>query len=165
MPPNGSQKTPDGIRFETKLCIASITDTLDPKYRIFHAVRKIRISFSAVAAKRVFLCRFTLLVIVGKYKSRQKGCQGESVFIRISFWLLRLDEHLSPHFPVQPSQENINRDKKDVKDNRKSLMVGKNAAKAAETLKKRLKSAGFLPGQREDHEKYLAPVSVAIKSS
>ncbi|MCJ7807929.1 MAG: hypothetical protein MUP73_04350, partial [Dehalococcoidia bacterium] len=46
-----------------------------------------------------------------------------------------LGEHLWPHFPLQPSQGNINYGKKDVKDNRKSLMVGQNAAKAAETKK------------------------------
>jgi len=42
--------------------------------------------------------------------------------------------HLSPHFPIQPSWGNINHDKKDVKDNRKPLMVGQNASKAAEMI-------------------------------
>lgn len=44
-------------------------------------------------------------------------------------------------------------------------MAVKKAAKAAETPKKRRKSARVLPGQREDHEKYSAEVSAAIRSS
>jgi hypothetical protein len=40
--------------------------------------------------------------------------------------------HLCPHFPIQPSSRNINHDKKNVKDNRKSLMAVK---KALEKLK------------------------------
>ena len=42
--------------------------------------------------------------------------------------------HLSPHFPIHPSQKNINRDTKAVKDNRKQLMVNQSAAKVAEMI-------------------------------
>jgi len=45
-----------------------------------------------------------------------------------------MGERLCRHFPIQPSWGNINRDKKDVKDNRKSLMVGQNASKGVETI-------------------------------
>jgi hypothetical protein len=76
-----------------------------------------------------------------------------------------IGEHLCPHFPVQPSSGNINRDKIDVKDNRKSLMAVKKAAKETEPPKKRRKSARVLPGQREDHEKYSAEVSAAVRNS
>ena len=42
----------------------------------------------------------------------------------------------SPHFPVQSSQGNINPDKKDVKENQKSHLVGENASPAAERPEK-----------------------------
>jgi len=35
----------------------------------------------------------------------------------------------------------------------KLLLAGENATQAAEALKKRRKSAGLLPAQRENHEK------------
>jgi hypothetical protein len=44
-------------------------------------------------------------------------------------------------------------------------MAVKKAAKEAEPPKKRRKSAGVLPGQREDHEKYSAEVSAAVRNS
>jgi len=52
-----------------------------------------------------------------------------------AFQLSRLGEHLCPHFLLQPPWGNINNGKKDVKDNRKSLMVGQNVSKAAERKK------------------------------
>ena len=42
----------------------------------------------------------------------------------------------SPHFPAQSSQGNINPDKKDVKENKKSHLVGENASPAAERPEK-----------------------------
>jgi hypothetical protein len=59
----------------------------------------------------------------------------------------------SPHFPVQSSHGNINPDKKDVKENKKSHLVGENASPAAETVGKCQKPARRLPDQGEAHEK------------
>lgn len=49
--------------------------------------------------------------------------------------------HFSHPFPLQPSQGNVNPDKKDVKDKRKSPLAGENASQAAE----RIKNAGNQP--------------------
>jgi len=43
--------------------------------------------------------------------------------------------HFSSHFPIQPSWGNINNGKKDVKENQKSHLAGRNASQAAEMLK------------------------------
>ena len=45
-----------------------------------------------------------------------------------------MGERLCRHVPIQPSWGNIGRDKKEVKGNRKSLMVGQNASKGVETI-------------------------------
>jgi len=61
-----------------------------------------------------------------------------------------IGERLCPHFPIQPLWGSTNHDKKDVDDNRKSLMVAKTPVESSKVPK-----IAWMPpcGQRKNHEK------------